>query len=205
MSAKERIIDLYERRAQDYDRDRSRNLPEKRWLDTFLQHVRPTGTVLDLGCGMGEPIGRYLLDQGYQILGVDSSPTLIELCRTRFPNADWLVADMRSLDLGRRFSGILAWDSFFHLSMEDQRAMFARFAAHADLGAPLMFTSGPAEGEAIGSYHGEPLYHGSLAPQEYRGLLATAGFEVRAHQAEDPECGGHTIWLATFEPGSGRR
>jgi hypothetical protein len=27
----------------------------------------------------------------------------------------------------------------------------------------LMFTSGPAYGEAIGTYRGEPLYHGSLA------------------------------------------
>lgn len=195
----DRIIDLYERRARDYDRDRSRSLQEKGWLDSFLQRVRPTGTILDLGCGMGEPVGRYLLDQGYQVVGVDSSVTLIELCRTRFPLAEWLVGDMRCLDLGRRFDGILAWDSFFHLNMDDQRGMFARFAAHADPGAPLMFTSGPSEGEAIGSYREEPLYHASLAPLEYRDLLAKAGFVVRAHRADDPDCGGHTIWLATFE------
>jgi SAM-dependent methyltransferase len=197
----ERIIDLYERRAGDYDRDRSRSLQEKGWLDLFLQRVRPIGTVLDLGCGMGEPVGRYLLDQGYQVVGVDSSATLIALCRTRFPHAEWLVGDMRCLDLGRRFDGILAWDSFFHLSMDDQRGMFARFAAHAIPGAPLMFTSGTSEGEAIGSYRGEPLYHASLAPQEYRDVVAKAGFVVQAHRAEDPDCGGHTIWLATFGPG----
>lgn len=200
-----RIIDLYERRAGDYDRDRSRTLREKGWLDTFLHHVRPTAVVLDIGCGMGEPIAAYLFDQGYQVLGVDSSPTLIELARTRFPHAEWLVADMRCLDLGRRFAGILAWDSFFHLSKDDQRDIFSRFAAHADPGAPLMFTSGPSEGEAIGSYHGEPLHHASLDPQEYRELLAKAEFVVQAHRAEDPECGGHTIWLATFEPASRSR
>jgi hypothetical protein len=31
---------------------------------------------------------------------------------------------MRSLTLGRRFGGILAWDSFFHLRQDDQRRMF---------------------------------------------------------------------------------
>lgn len=196
------MIDLYERRAREYDRDRGRSLQEKGWLDAFLQHVRPRGVVLDVGCGMGEPIARYLLDQERDVVGIDSSPSLIELCRSRFPRGEWLVADMRRLELGRHFDGIIAWDSFFHLSMEDQRSMFARFAAHAASGAPLLFTSGPSEGEAIGCYHGEPLYHASLAQAEYRRLLSAHGFVVQAYRADDPSCGDHTVWLAGYESGS---
>ena len=59
-----------------------------------------------------------------------------------------------------------------------------------------MFTSGPAYGEAIGEWRGEPLYHASLDPAEYRALLDENDFEVVAHVAEDPACGHHTIWLA---------
>lgn len=77
--------------------------------------------------------------------------------------------------------------------------MFSRFAAHVQPGAPLMFTSGPAEGEAIGSYCGEPLFHASLGTAEYERLLAVNRFVVRAYAAEDPECGGHTVWLATYD------
>ena len=51
-------------------------------------------------------------------------------------------------------------------------------------------------GEAIGSYQGERLYHASLAPGEYRGLLSSHGFDLVFHQAEDPLCGLHTVWLA---------
>jgi SAM-dependent methyltransferase len=193
------VVDLYERWAQSYDRDRGRSLQERVWLDRFLSHAQPGGTILDLGCGMGEPIARYLIKRGYHVLGVDSSPSLIALCRTRFPGAEWQVADMRELDLKRRVDGIIAWDSFFHLGMAAQRAMFQRFAAHAREGAPLMFTSGPAEGEAIGSYCEQPLYHASLAPAEYRRLLGSAGFQLRIYQAEDPDCGGHTVWLATYD------
>src|SRR5258708_30994703 len=108
------IIDLYERHARDYDRDRSRALQERSWVERFRGHVRPTGTVLDIGCGMAEPIARYLIEAGYRVVGVDSSPSLIEMCRARFPHQEWLVADMRQLALGRRFDGVLAWDSFFH-------------------------------------------------------------------------------------------
>jgi len=198
-ACKDTVVDVYERHARAYDRDRGRSLQERAWLDRFLGHVRPGGTVLDVGCGMGEPLARYLIDRGFGVVGVDASPAMIERCQARFPDSEWLVADMRELDLGRRFHGILAWDSFFHLAMDDQRGMFPRFASHAGEGAPLMFTSGPGEGEAIGSYREEALYHASLGPSEYEQLLATSGFVVRAYLAEDPDCGGHTIWLATYD------
>jgi trans-aconitate methyltransferase len=201
--SKDTVGDLYERHALEYDRDRSRSLQERAWLDQFLLHVRSGGTVLDIGCGMGEPIARYLIEHGFGVVGVDASPTMIEICCARFPDSEWLVVDMRELDLERRFEGIVAWDSFFHLGTDDQRRMFPRFASHAQLGAPLLFTSGTSEGEAIGVYCEESLYHASLGPAEYEQLLATNGFMVRAYKAEDPECGEHTVWLTTYdhEPG----
>ena len=66
--------------------------------------------------------------------------------------------------------------------------------------AALLFTSGPSHGEAVGSYRGEPLYHASLAEDEYRSLLRANGFVVVDHVAADPGCGGHTVWLAQLNP-----
>lgn len=189
------IPDLYERHAAAFDRLRGRSLFERGWLDRFTALLPPGGTVLDLGCGMGDPIARHLLASGLKVTGVDSSPALIGLCRQRFPEQDWHVADMRGLALGRCFDGILAWDSFFHLDHGDQRRMFPVFRDHAADGAALMFTSGPAHGVAVGEFEGEPLFHASLDPAEYQALLEANGFRLMAHRAEDPDCGGHTIWL----------
>jgi SAM-dependent methyltransferase len=191
-------IDFYKRRALDWvdERSRQKTFFEKAWLDRFCGLVRPGGVILDLGCGPGRPIAAYLLAQGFDICGVDSAPAMIALARQNFPDRDWRVGDMRSLALGRRFGGILAWDSFFHLDFDDQRRMFPVFRAHAGAGAPLMFTSGPRHGEAIGDLYGERLYHASLAPDEYRALLAANDFPVTAEQMEDTGCGGHSVWLA---------
>jgi trans-aconitate methyltransferase len=193
-----RIIDLYQRKALEWVRDRERpgGLMEQSWLDRFLALVSSNGSILDIGCGSAVPISRYLIEAGHSVTGIDSSATLIDLCRDRFPAHEWLVADMRRLALGRSFNGILAWDSFFHLCPDDQRQMFPLFQQHAAPGAPLMFTSGPAHGVAIGDFEGEPLYHASLDPAEYRSLLDQHGFRVIAHAAEDMNCGRHTIWLA---------
>jgi len=199
VKASDRIVSLYEDNAEAWDRMRGRDLHERPWLDRFLMRIPPGGTILDIGCGMGEPIAHYLIERGFRVTGVDSSPSLIAMCRSRFPAQQWLVADVRELALGRRFDGLIAWHSaFFHLTPEDQRPLFARLSGHARPGAALMFTSGPYHGEEIGEWQGEPLYHGSLGPDEYRLLLEASGFGDVVHAARDPECGSATVWLASL-------
>ena len=200
----ERIIGLYEENAAAWDEARGRELQDREWFDRFIALLPVGGSVLDLGCGSGEPVARHLIESGYRVTGVDSSPSLIALCRKRFPGQQWVVADMRELDLGRRFDGILAWYSFFHLHFDDQRAMFPRFAAHAAPGAALMFTSGPRHGEAIGEWQGEPLYHASLAPEEYRELLGANGFAVESFKPGMPIADGPSVWIGLqMSPASG--
>ena len=196
------IIDLYQRKASHWIESRARGrstekpLMEKPWLDRFRALLPAAAPVLDIGCGSAEPMAAYLIENGHPVVGVDSSPAMIDACRQHFPAQQWIVADMRALALQQKFSGLLAWDSFFHLCYDDQRNMFSVFRAHAAPGAALMFTSGPAHGEAIGNFEGEPLYHASLDVAEYRSLLDRNGFRVMSHIVEDPDCGGHTIWLA---------
>ena len=192
----ERIISLYQRHADDWDRERERSLFEKPWLDRLLALIPPGASILDIGCGSAEPIARYFIEKGCDVTGADSSPTLIGICKVRFPNLDWLVTDMRKLSLSRHFDAILAWDSFFHLCPEDQRGMFPIFRRIAAPRAALIFTSGSSEGEAIGVYKDEPLYHGSLDGAEYRSLLNQNGFDVVSHVVKDPACGYRTVWLA---------
>lgn len=194
--ASERIVGLYEENAAAWDAQRGRDLFERPWLDRFCALLPAGGEVLDLGCGMGEPIAAHLVSQGFDVTGVDSSSSLIGLARLRYPTQRWMVCDMRALELGRGFDGLLAWHSFFHLSPADQRPMFQRFAAHLSPGGVLMFTSGTSEGAAIGEWQGEPLYHGSLDTSEYRARLEANGFEVLDHVVSDPGCGYATIWLA---------
>ena len=93
---------------------------------------------------------------------------------------------MRTIDLGRRFDAVLAWDSFFHLTADDQRAMFPVFEMHTAPTGLLLFTSGPGAGEAIGSLYGYDLYHASLDTAEYRRLLKAHDFEVLMHRSKIP-------------------
>src|SRR5262245_20087880 len=140
----ERSVGHYERHALSRDADRrAAGWNDKVWIDRFISLLAANAAVLDLGCGGGQPVAAAMTAHGFRVTGVDSSPTLLSLCRSRMPDQQWVLADMRTLALGRQFDGVMAWDSFFHLKPEDQRAMFSIFQAHAAPGGLLMFNAGP--------------------------------------------------------------
>jgi SAM-dependent methyltransferase len=201
----DQIIAHYERHAKSWDELRQGSAwNDRAWHERFIEGLEAGACVLDLGCGSGRPVAQNLIDRGLRVTGIDSSPAMISLCRSRLPDHEWIVGDMRRLALGRRFDGILAWDSFFHLDHAAQRQMFSVFEKHASVGAMLMFNSGPDHGEAIGEFGGDPLYHASLSAAEYEALIGGSGFEVIAHKANDPAAGGRTVWLCrSREPRSG--
>jgi SAM-dependent methyltransferase len=194
------VLRTYETVAGDYSRARSGVLFERRWLDRALGFA-PGREVLDLGCGPGRPIATYLAERRCQMTGVDGAASMCALYQANVPGAEVYHDDMRGLGLGRRYDLILAWDGLFHLAPNDQRDMFATFAAHARPRAVLLFTSGPVAGEVSGYAAGMPVYHASLSPDEYRGLLAQTGFEVLVFVPEDPDCDGHSVWMARFVGG----
>lgn len=195
---KEQVFKTYEKIADWFDEHRSRELFEKPYLDHAIALLKPGSKILDLGCGMGEPIAQYFIEKGFELTGIDGSENLIQLAQSRFPAARFLLGDMRQLDLHEKFDCIIAWHSFFHLPKDDQRAMFKIFEDHINPGGVLLFTSGPDEGEVWSDNGGEQLYHASLSTAAYTELLNQHHFTVITHNIEDKNCGDATVWVAQY-------
>jgi SAM-dependent methyltransferase len=191
----DRVAEHYERHAHAFDRVRRGQFPERGWFDRFRIGVRRGGPILDLGCGGGEPVDRYLIDNGHQLTGNDASGTMIALARIRFPRHRWLHFDMRTLVFDEKFAGVVAWDSLFHLPHRDQAAMIARVAGWLEKDGAFLFNTGPAHGEVVGEQFEEELYHASLDPAEYRELFRAVWLTEIAFVPEDPNAGGRSVWL----------
>lgn len=193
--------DIYERNATRFDAERTRLLYERPWLDRFLGFLPPEGRILDLGCGTGDPIASYFLTRSFRVTGMDFSTAMIAIARERFPRGDWRIGDMRLLGLGELFDGVIGWDSFFHLTPEEQRSTLPLLAGHLKTGGALMLTTGPAAGEVSGHVGDDAVYHSSLAPSEYGTILRGLGLEIVEFVREDPECDLHTVMLARMTSG----
>jgi SAM-dependent methyltransferase len=186
---------VYDRSAEDWDWQRAAAFVERPWIDSILTNLAPGSRVLDLGCGSGRPIAEAFLKAGHAVTGLDLSPRMLRLARSRFPQGTWVEGDMRDLAFPLQFQAIVAWDSFFHLAGDDQRALIPRLAQHLSREGWLLLTTGPKAGAAWGRVSGGAVWHDSLHPAEYRDHFTAAGLSLHRQVSEDPHTTGHTVWL----------
>ena len=191
-----RTAEIYEIHADAWDLHRSRSLSERPWLNQFISMIKPRSEVLDVGCGGGEPIARYFVERGFSLTGVDAAKGMIDIAQSRFPTMTWIHMDMRALSLGRKFDGIVGWDSFFHLNPAEQRLTLRHFFNHLKPDGALLLTVGHKAGEVLGHVEGQKVYHSSLDPTEYQNILFGAGFCEVKYVAQDPRCGMRSVILA---------
>lgn len=193
---KARVYESYEEIVHWFDDARTKTLMEAEYLNLIVETIPADSSILDLGCGTGEPIAKFFIDKGFKVTGVDGSKKMVALCKQRFPNEQWIVSDMREINLKQQFDVILAWHSFFHLDPDSQRRMFKIFATYIKPGGILAFTSGEEAGEVWSDNGGQMLYHASLSTKEYEKLLSENLFQVLLHKIRDPECGEAIVWVA---------
>lgn len=194
------VYKAYNKMGKWFAQNRYAGLEEKAYLDGLLKRMPPNASILDLGCGSGKPILEYLISQNINVLGIDASEQMLELARLNFPDTQFMLKDMRKLDLGEKFDAIIAWHSFFHLPAADQPGMFGIFRRHLKPNGILLFTSGTDSGEVWAMNGGENLFHASLDTEEYQSLLESNQFEVLTHKINDPDCGGANVWMAQYKP-----
>jgi|SRR6218665_258586 len=190
------VLQVYDQIGDWFFQNRSNGLMEKPYLDHLIQLAGKGSKVLDLGCGTGIPVMHYLLDQGMNVLGADGSAKMLTIARHNLPSAKFIQADMRKLDLDQSFDAIIAWHSLFHLTYDEQIAMFSVFRKYLNKNGVLMFTSGNEQKETWSMNGGENLYHASLETAHYKKLLEAEGFSIVSYTKDDPNCGGATVWIA---------
>ena len=106
---------------------------------------RIDGTVLELGCGTGRPLLRWLA-AGHQVEGIDASADMLAIlhrhaaARGLHPTVHH--GDFAPLDLPRRYAGIFCNAGSFALVRPDDRARaaVASYAAHLEPGGVLAMT-----------------------------------------------------------------
>ncbi len=105
-------------------------------------------SVLDVGCGTGRH-ARALASRGYEVVGVDISPKMIDVARHlgQESGATFVVGDARSFDLGRTFEaaiclcegGVGLLDSGEVAEVHDG-SILASIARHLVPNAPFLMT-----------------------------------------------------------------
>lgn len=160
--------------------DRSKTLPR-------------SASVLDVGCGTGVPISQVLIESGFEVYGVDASPTIVAAFRARFPNVPVECAAVENSDFfARTFDGVVGWGLFFLLDAEVQRRLIEKIAVVLRSGGRLLFTAPKESGSFPPDIMtGRPQF--SLGYEEYRKALDAHGMSLEGTAVD---IGGNHYYFA---------
>src|SRR5258708_18858736 len=86
----------YNKIAYDYSatRDQFKNL---KYLNKLNSLLKPSSTILDIGCGSGVPIDKFFIENGHKVIGIDISEEQIKLAQKELPQGKFEVKDMTDL------------------------------------------------------------------------------------------------------------
>jgi 2-polyprenyl-3-methyl-5-hydroxy-6-metoxy-1,4-benzoquinol methylase len=148
--------------------------------------------ILDLGCGHGA-ISQLLVDDGFEVYGIDASKRMIEAFRKRFPDAHAECSAVEdSKFFGRTFDGVVAWGLMFLLSPDVQVAVIPKIATALNPGGKLIFTAPRQTCAWQDALTGRESV--SLGVKRYRQLLGNEGLVIAGEASDE---GDNHYYLAS--------
>ena len=182
---KDIVREGYDKIAEEYDAwsRPSSKLENEVEIDEFLCHVKPGGIVLDAGCGSGI-VAQYLVNNGFQVTGIDISQKMLELARKRVPEGIFQVGDMTALEFeDGSFDGIVSTYAVFHVPRSEHHRLFLDFRRLLRKGGLLLFSIGVHPEGTDGVWDWEvgdtvPMFWSYYGPDKTVGLLKSANYEI---------------------------
>ena len=180
--------------AEDFAKMRNSFNTEQKYLDALINYIPAKSHILDVGCGSGHPIANYLIENGFQVTGIDGSQKLLNIAKKKCPKMRGLYGDVRMIEFNETVDAIVEWWCLFHLPQSDHEQMIARFAQWLKPGGILEFTSGDNEYEGSDSNMlNQELHFYSLAPAVYEQYLKKYGFKILLKEYDQEH---HLVWIA---------
>jgi SAM-dependent methyltransferase len=93
----------------------------RRAFKTFCEYLTPGAQVLDVGCGPGLPITKLLVDQGFDVTGLDFAERMIAIARKNVSGARFVCTSITDIQYSSYFDGIVASYSLLCLDPDSFR------------------------------------------------------------------------------------
>ena len=191
MDYKETVKAGYNKIANRYLEERTRDSQDIRLLDDLIARLPANANILDAGCGAGVPVAQILSRQ-FNVIGVDFSEAQIELAKKHVPAAEFICQDMTKLSFpDNTFDAICSYYAIIHVPRGEHQALLLNF--HKMLkpgGFALMCLGAESNLEEIDeNFLGTRMYWSHFDMDTYLKMLKDAGFStIWAKQVTDATC-----------------
>ena len=173
-------IESYNKTAEEYYKTVSsfELLPE---LETFINIVKPYGSILDLGCGPGHH-SRVFLENEFQVDGIDLSTGMIAIAKKEVFSGNFQVMDILDLKFKKEsFDGIWASASLLHIQKRNLKAVLKELKRLMVKDGVLYISLKKGAGSEVikdNRYGGVNKYYVYYETEEIEKILIDLGFEI---------------------------
>lgn len=109
----------YDQLAAEYQEDYFANPLLTDACDGWLAQLPPGGSLLDAGCGHGDPVITRLLERGFRVTGSDLSPAMLARARDQFPQMEFWERASTEIEAESAFDGVCSFSSMLYLDQID--------------------------------------------------------------------------------------
>ena len=158
--------------------NRENGIAQHKRAISFVQHK---GKALDVGCGCTGRFTDLLLDQGFTPEGVDISARMIELARARHQEMLFHHADICKWEPLDTYDLISAWDSIWHIPLNQQRPVLTKLIKALNPGGVFIFSFGGTdqESEHTDDFMGPEVYYSTLGISGFLRLFEELGCNIK--------------------------
>ena len=204
VSFNDKIKQSYDNIADTWSEKREWHI-EQPSIDEAIVHLHQNATILDVGCGSGQPIAAYLVKKGFDVYGVDISPKLIKYAERIISKEKLFVADICDFTTNIQFDAIVCWFTLFHIHATKHLEVLNKFHAFLKPKGILLITFGDTS-HIVDTPHavideytiesdmfGERFCHSGRPAPMNSALIKQAGFDILIDKIDQP---GNQVILA---------
>jgi len=145
----------------------------------FAHLVKKEGLILDVGCGTGIPITEFLVNEGFRVVGLDISKNMVKKAQSmKISNTKFYVGNIMTWHDNNTYDGIIAYDSLFHLPLENQKNVYRILSSLLTKDGYLFFTHGKELGEVKSKMFDEEFYYSAIDLEMLKKTLEDNSLEI---------------------------
>lgn len=172
-------ITAYEKFANDFLKARDHSLIGSKVIFKWRSTLPKKAEVLEIACGGGYPITKSLKEAKLKIWAIDSSKTLLEKFKLRFPDIPAKCESVQDSDFfGKKFDAVIGIGFLFLLPEDEQIMIIKKISDTVNSKGKFLFTA-PLE---VGGW--KDMSTGidciSLGYKKYAKILKNAGFNLKS-------------------------
>lgn len=169
---------------------------EKDLFQDLFDYIGDSAQILDLGCGTGLPFDQYLIENGYDLIGIDIAEKHVEKARENIPEAEIIQGDFFEANLANSsLDAVVSFYAIFHIPREEHRKLFEQINNWLKPEGYILVTVASTEMEDLKeSWNGAEIKWSSFEGSKTLEIIEKSGFEIVRTYEEDWRDEDH-LWV----------